>query len=837
MSSRKVLFPARPKPVLAVRGTAQIYLLISVVFLGHLKAETATPAPEVFQAFAGGWLDYQEGHYIEAMRNFHDIALMDTRFSPAITGMVNCAAMIGLPGVGEALLEYEAAVRNQTKDYGGFTRQFEEGVAFWGLYTDKEAVDFSGVEKIETALLQAIRETTSLDVMQISPVSYSAENRANVKAYNYNILGLLSVEEGIVYLDLQLIHQFNVDTTQASGVGYQVDQSIRYKQKQISLGGGQFEQFFSSQKGLDFLAAMLTEGQASLPGKFEPKYEPLAADEFDPDLHNIFDLIATQANRKPNFELLAKFFSRGSYDLNTKAPITPYIYEGLVKWLIADLDLNDRDIASLMEYYLVTGHIRKRSEWGGIHLEDLEAIVEKYPDTPGHSLSKLHFLIRELTPENIHGPVGDKIEAHLEKLEAHPLINKMPYTMHHWGSRFFYTSTRQSLLLNFRHLRNILQGPSPFPRHLKRVLPLFSSINVTYHPKSKQFSLVAQALFPAAMIDSDSYESLTSEVRSMVRFHSAYLNGPIDPKALTDALNDDQSNSIYLTLLSSYYARRSNNIEIAYQALQRILVEFNAPEKDRISFRLLDSEAKRLVKRLPEGPKYEDIKASIDAAIYEALERTLSKGKGAQIRTIVSTLGAKAAKDEEALNDLESRVFQAADQADIEAHGWIFQLHWYWKWLVRHGKTDYLQRSLYRYDSKFAETIPKSTGDKVLDWQVRLPLIIAENYIHAGQLPDAERWLSRLSSFEHIQIRYGRASERLAEQALLQARAYLAAIALQAGNHEQAASYANEIIEWHTNLSAPILKKIMVKIAPELSDKTITNAMEAALAIKILVIQ
>lgn len=820
-------------------GAAHLFIQCILLFsvTPRLSAEApATPAPEVFQAFAGGWLDFQDGHYVEAMRSFHDVALMDTRFSPAITGMKSCAEVLGLAQISDSLSVYEAAVNQRKKNYGEFTREFEPGVAFWGLYTDDENVNFSEIDELEKMLFDAIRQTTSLDVRQISPVSYQPEDRQQVKAYSYNILGLLSLEDGIVYLDLYLIRQFLVDTTQASGVGYEASQSIGYKQKRISLKKGELPQFFSSKEGQAFLEAMLTEGQAAAPGKFEPKYEPKQISEFDPKQSTVFDLIAAQANREPNPELILKFASKGSYDLNTKEPIIPYIYEGLVEWLIGHLNLTNPDLASLMSYYLEVTHIKARPEWGKISPEKLQAIASQYPNTPGGSLAELHFLIRRLTAKNINGSVGDQIEAHLERLEAHPLIGDRSMTMHHWKNRFFYSSTQQSLLLTFQNQRNLANGNYAKPKKLKRTLPLFGHISLTYDHRRQDFQLISQVYFPAAMIEQKSDEGTQAEILYMLQFHSDYLNGEINAEEVLRALAEDTHQSIYLTLLASYCSKVQDNLQLRLKALKRILQEFEAPENERISFQLLVKEAKILKRKLPDDRAFEDLKTSVDTAILTASKNPEWTGNSnLSIRTLVSTFGDAAAQSEDALNDLEQQVFEVADNADIEKAGWIYQLHWYLKWLIRHKEIERIRTTLARYETRFQKTIPPAKGGSpAFDWQVRLPMIIAEQYIHVDQLEDAQRWLQPLTSYDGIQLRMnGSASERLAEQALIQSRIYLAAIHLNKTEYEQAAQYVDNIIEQHTIIeAAPISKDTILKICPDLQNNDISNTTEAALAIK-----
>lgn len=286
-------------------------LIIAIPVLGTEEIGSAAPAPEVFQAFAGAWLEFQDGHYISAMRSFHDVALMDTRFSPAITGMKSAAERLKLPQVSDALSQYEAQVIAQSSEYGGFIRQFAPGVAFWGLYTEDDSYEFAEVSELEKTLLDSIRKTTSLEVSSISPVSYESSDREKIKAYSYNIMGLLGVDNGVVYLDLYLIRQYDINSTQVGGVGYATGQSLGYRKKRISLNEGEFPDFFASSEGAEFLQSMLTEGKVSVPKDFQPKHRPQSIDQFDPKQSTVFDLFATQANRSPSYELFAKFSPEG----------------------------------------------------------------------------------------------------------------------------------------------------------------------------------------------------------------------------------------------------------------------------------------------------------------------------------------------------------------------------------------------------------------------------------------------------------------------------------------------------------------------------------------------
>jgi len=100
------------------------------------------PAPEAFAAFAAGWVDYQMGHYAEAMRSFYDAALLDHRFSPGTTGMKACARVLDFPQVADAIWRYEMEFSEKNPKLEKFSDGIVPGLAFWGIYLDGPDVEY-----------------------------------------------------------------------------------------------------------------------------------------------------------------------------------------------------------------------------------------------------------------------------------------------------------------------------------------------------------------------------------------------------------------------------------------------------------------------------------------------------------------------------------------------------------------------------------------------------------------------------------------------------------------------------------------------------------------------
>ena len=680
--------------------------LVGLCCLAKAEREAPVPAPEIFEAFAAGWLNYSDGHYAEAMRGFHRAYQMDARFQPAIGGIISCADEMGFTQAGDALVCLENKNLIYRSEYGQFSQAPQPGIAFWGVYFDDAPVDGIDVVELEAILGAEMANMLGVPFQMIRPLEHVRSEEETPANFQYHILATLSSDEEGVHLDLHLIEQLQIETAERQGVTAQrpIGQ-FQYREGDVSTAQGDLMRYFREPSGREFLADFLEGAHELTRTAFTPATSLDQALEEDAD---VFDLFRIMAETGPRYDLFLQA-SNDELSIRQVGHVRNSLFNGLGQWMLDTMPRGSGE-DSLVELLLIL----RTKDCGYVPYMDgfskdecLQALATRYPQTPGGQFARLHLLYRELNTDTINTGVGDEIEAILVQLDKAPLVQLTSVLA--YEGRFHRLATRKNLLSSFRTFRAAAKGDATEPA---RPLPSFL---MAYH-RNGVVRLGGIASSPKSKLSYNDSALSQAEVSQMLRMHADNLRGEIDDDELFAAMADEARPTAYLTELGLQQARNGGaNWGSEDKALlaermallgERIVFDWNNLDTlGRWKFRrlnLLTVDYLNQLKKLElEGePRLTRIGKQLNQQRVDVL---LMNESTAEVRNNLRALS-------EVLNELaelnpaqqqrfDETIAQAIDKYwQPEPAGSWHGPYWYLDWLARNGKEDELRRILTQYD-------------------------------------------------------------------------------------------------------------------------------------------
>jgi len=760
-----------------------------IELLGEVALIDENPAPQAFAAFAGGWVDYQHGHYAEAMRAFVDAALIDQRFSPAITGIKSCAISMGYPQVREAMIRYEDELARKNKELVRFADGITPGVAFWGLFVDGNETRFDGGDSLEEAVEAQMQELLGDQYVRIFPFDYSDPNSSPIPACEYNVLALLSKSENQVFLDLFFIQQWDISTSERNGVESEPD-SIRFQQHRIDLSDTGFENFFESSDGKNFIIDFINGYKNSDSESFTPKFGGVEIDEIEDRESDLFKALSAQAFRPPDFTLFSKLITSST---GRGKGIARYIHAGFQDWFHDGFPPGS-DEQSLVAWVSAR---RQTPPFARHHERSFEKrnrwVLTEYPGSIGGDVARLHSLSREVGEENFEEIISEMILA-VERITSHPLLSERATLWYFAGppARSYPNTIRVDYANVLRGLLELAHGERLEEDQSYRLFPLFSGLEIFRSGKGLSLNLYATQLRtelkPVSLIER------TKEAKNVIRFHAATLNDKLEVGEVLGAF-EEQPQSAYLmhvvmTALRQLKKKGELETEVATDQLLELayryfLDELMHPERQRVRLRFL----------LP-------VKVTLDAFSRESGFDASPTGRyliEQAERTILEVVREKTWPELKDVSSLEmERIAEALSPETDADFALVHQLqiplieeffdiskphnHWalfYLDWLLLKQRRDFAIRMLDHYYGRLLERLP--THESTADYgDIATASAIAVVYLKAGR---AERAVPFLRPFlVWTPEPYSTLGDAVNGDRIAQACAWLAAVSIESGD-------------------------------------------------------
>ncbi|MFP4203569.1 MAG: hypothetical protein ACLFS4_04470 [Opitutales bacterium] len=751
------------------------------------------PAPEAFAAFAAGWVDYQMGHYAEAMRSFYDAALIDRRFSPGTTGMKACARALDFPQISAAIDRYESELAQKNPDLERFSEGIVPGLAFWGLYLDGEEVDYHGVGELEAAVEQQLKSLLGDRYVRIMPFERNTMAGGVMAAYEYNVLGLVSSTEDQVFLDLYFIQQWDVSTSERRGVESDPRAGVNFQRKRVSLEPTGFDSFFSGLEGEEFLTRFLNGENNDLPGVYIPRNGSIPLSTLGECSDDPFSVLSALAYQQPDLDNFRDIMHSGG--LRT-AELQKFIYAGLYEWFIDRFPLgsDEGSIVSFRHSYSVKPRFARELKSTDERQEEIE---ENYPDTLGSDLVLLHRLPENLNGENYESTINE-LRAVMRRICANP----------YFDNQIVFLFARAP---DGRYYERVKRGPDEFGSGLLAVLKgnVANNAETQLIPWYRSIYILRgsegffQLMLGSRYIDYN-WENLSAadkemEASKMIRFHADSMREDIAPEELLAAFRGEPGSTYLFDLVTDvgYQLRRKGEIEtdpFFHQLLELAFRHFNDeirhPERKRIQldFHLASGDHLRLLAsesgfdRTPEG-----IQARRNTT--KALVQAVDAKQWTELQKDVAMLRWRIAKSMDPQSEAEYAMVHEMFLPLIEdflADGGSknHSVEFYLDWLLIRKRHEFVIEFLDQHRGLLLERLPleKKSADYHAETMARA---VAVAYMKSGH-PD--RAIAFLKPFLYwgLNENRGRLSSRYEWLRLSQACAWYAEIALGNGDFEQA---------------------------------------------------
>ena len=719
------------------------------------------PAPEAFAAFAAGWVDYQMGHYAEAMRSFYDAALLDHRFSPGTTGMKACARVLDFPQVADAIWRYEMEFSEKNPKLEKFSDGIVPGLAFWGIYLDGPDVEYIGVKQLEDTVEGQLKHLLGNRYVRMRPlerVKQDVNDGGEIVACEYNVLGLLSNSGNQVYLDLFFIQQWDVSTSERRGVASDSRFGIHFQRKRVSLHSTGFESFFSGAEGVDFLTRFLNGDNNDIPEEFIPKHGAISLDELEEHEGDVFNILSALAFQKPG---LNHFNSIMFSDKIHHSKLHHFIFAGLVEWFMDTFPAGSDEATFLR--YRHANHVTARFAREPKSIKERKDILLKNcPDTLGADLVLLDRLPEKLNKDN-YKDLLDELRERMVRICSHPAFNdRVTHRFIDDAEGSYFKTVKRRPEEFGRGLIKILDKGGNIKKDIK-LIPLYRNLNVL-RDRNGHFELILESRYIDYSWDRLSPVNKENEAWNMIRFHADTVRQDIDPAMLLSAFRDQPQSTYFYDLVADVgYQLKRKNIIASDPSFHSLLVlafrhfndEILHPKRKRIQLNFLLTSREHLsylaslagFYSTPEGLKVQN-------ESKQALMEACGLKEWADLknnRTLVLQRMAKALdpQDESDYAMVHNMFFPDIDALfnDSKHKKLCLSFMFYLDWLLTRERYDFAVRFLDQNRQRLLLRLPLEK--KVMDYySASLARAIAVTYMKSGHPKEAIVFLEPFLQWE-----------------------------------------------------------------------------------------
>lgn len=359
--------------------------------LSIAKAEVA--APEIFEEFINGWVDYDDGSYASALRAFARARGLDPTFGPALGGMQASLIHMNMPEIAHTV---------GTRGYW-FTKKIEylPALAFWGLYSDS-SFQLEGAEQIEQRIFELLQTCVDLPIYLVSPGSQLWEDRQSMIAAQYNLLALFSIDDntGNIRLRFHLIEK--LDVSQGNSLDLLASNSpnawtVQHRAWTLELPRTEFIEGLKDPAVVDELQGLLFGEWQNADAPFQIDPETANLPDFA-DLDTIWEVFSKAAmHETPQAEWFFQSQSIASVYGNIFRRLA--YHEGFLRWILSRSPKIDSLRPWLLAYDLRDGLTKQF--W---HACDSQLVTEEllnnYPQHLATQTLRFNQLIRELSDQN-----------------------------------------------------------------------------------------------------------------------------------------------------------------------------------------------------------------------------------------------------------------------------------------------------------------------------------------------------------------------------------------------------------------------------------------------------
>lgn len=813
-----------------------VFLFLGWGIEASANTNGSNPAPETFATFAAAWLDYQDGDYAEAMRRFHDAALLDHRFSPATTGIKACAYALGFPQISDAVDRYSTELASINPNLVRFADGIEPGLAFWGVFLDGEIdrVDLNQVDELQAALDVQLKNLMGPSYIFIHPLSQPTSEDTIIPACEYNIMGMVVKEADQLFLDLYFIQHWDVATTEAKGLSTP-ESGVKFTKQRTDVTLHEFADFIASDQGAEFLTDFINGGDNEIPDAFTPKFDysnSAASEDFFSNLSRI-------VQSESSYPIFADTINS---DSTRHGPLLRFLNCGLLQWYLETMP-EGSDERSLVAYVLrlqrldrFSGH--KKTTWE----EENQWVIQTNPNTIGATMASLNLITRELNRENFFDYYATLLSS-FQKIQQHPLLLEGVSVRYYEGppARSYPNSVRVDYTKILRDFKELSMGEF-MPNGSYELYPLYSRINLTSYKGEVKVNLTADSL--KGNLNTGSNSSKSNNANHLLDFHAKIFHNALDRSEVLKALNDDPE-SLYLLYVACEALNQNSDTQTAatesldWELSEAALLSFEQvirhPERQQIRFQFLLQFKSQINQAAKANGYYQSKRGStvrkfINNAIYDACNDQRwgfnQSPKALELKRAIDAI--EPEEDAEILR--ANRLFLNLvdlwiEQPEIREHWSIFYLDW----LLREGHQATLLTFLEDYESRIVDRLPFEQQTASYE-EVFCASNFAVSYL---KMEMDERALVFLKPFLDWELEpYSRIGYNTATARIAQACAWLASLLIERGDYETAEAALERAISLSEGESRDYTRFTASRLLNQWEDAEYPNLQEYILSLK-----